>query len=193
MRHLFQYLAIVTSMLFASMAFAQEYTDYIIDENNAKIFCKITQIKKGRVKYKLKGKSYATTRNITKLSDVSFSNPDVLQNPLGIELETPEKGYAHVYFYSSGIPYKVKYNGERLVAIKPGSYFLHQIKSGETHYYTAHAGGVEITAEDQKIYLVRGSESKSNLFNSSPTAELVIDNRKVSEYALLSMKKYAGE
>ena len=181
------------SMLVTSLLFAQDYTDYLVDENNKKIFCKITQIKNGKVKYRLRGKSYSTIKTITKFSDVKFNNPDVIKNPLGLKIEKPEPGYSHVYFYFSEVIYKVRYNGQKLTSIGVGSYYLHKIKAGETHIYSS-GNSLEIEAENQKTYLIRGKYGKDyNIGNGMGviTSELVLDNRKISEYALLSMKKKA--
>ena len=181
-------------MLCANLILAQDYTDYLVDENNTKIFCKITQVKNGKVKYRLRGKSYSTIKTITKFSDVKLTNPDVIKNPLGLKIEKPESGYSHVYFYFSEVIYKVKYNGEKFTSIGIGSYYLHKIKAGETHIYSTFGNSLEIEAENQKTYLIRGKYGKDyNIGNSMGviSSELVLDNRKVSEYALLSMKKKA--
>lgn len=192
MKQILHYYIFIISILATNLIFAQDYTDYLVDENNNKIFCRITQIKNGKGKYRLKGKSYSTIKTITKFSDVSFTNPDVLKNPLSLKIEKPEPGYAHVYFYYSGIIYNVKDNGEKLIDIRIGSYFLHKIKASETHNYSSFGSNLEIIAENQKIYLVRGIEKNIDTrFNSRVGSKLVLDNRKISEYALLSMKKKA--
>ena len=79
----------------------------------------------------------------------------------------------------------------KLVKIGVGDYFLQKIKVGEIHNYSAYEkGNLEIIAKDQEIYLIRGKEIGMNdgLNNSYIGAELILDNRKISEYALLSMK-----
>ncbi|MEP4910653.1 MAG: hypothetical protein ABJS57_16360 [Algibacter sp.] len=205
MKKEFQF-SIITILLFTSIIYAQDYTDYLVDENNNKIFCKITQIKNGKVKYRLQGKSYSTIKTITKFSDVKFNNPDVIKNPLGLKIEKPESGYSHVYFYFSEIIYKVRYNGKKLTSIGVGNYYLHKIKAGETHIYSSYGNNLEIVAENQKTYLIRGSETgkiDEQIFSIDSKGEtkferglrispkLVLDNRKISEYALLSMKKKA--
>jgi hypothetical protein len=192
MKQKLHYYILIISILFTNLSFAQDYTDYLVDENNTKIFCKIIQIKNGKVKYRLKGKSYSTIKAITKFSDVSFANPDVLKNPLGLKIEKPEPGFAHVYFYYSGTIYNVRYNAKKLIKIRIGNYFLHKIKASEIHNYLSSGSKLKIIAENQKIYLVRGTETITETgINSQITAKLVLDNRKVSEYALLSMKKKA--
>lgn len=143
--------------LITSIVFAQDYNDFLVDDNNTKIFCKITQIKNGKVKYRLSGKSYSTIENITKFSDVSFANPDVIKNPLDIKIEEPESGYAHVYFYCTETVYQVHYNGEKLIKISTGSYYLHKVKAKETHKYSSHGNSIEILAENQKTYLIRAT------------------------------------
>ncbi len=195
-RKLFTFL----SLFFLLNLVAQDYNDYLIDENNVKLFCKITQIKNGKVKYKLRGKSYSTIKSIVEFNDVYFSNPKVLKNPLGLKIEKPESGYAHVYFYYSSYVYKVKHNDKKLVKIGIGDYFLHKIKAGEVHKYYSTDHTTEIDAKNGEVYLIRGKQSGLNhVFEINKDFEyhkglgynikLFVDNRKVSEYALLSMKK----
>jgi len=182
-------------MFFTNIIFAQDYSDYLVDKNNTITLCKIIQIKNGKVKYKLQGKSYTTIKYITDFSDVKFNNPDVIKNPLGLKIEKPKPGYSYVYFYYSEIIYKVRYNGQKLTKIGIGSYYRHKIKAGEIHTYSTSGNNLEIAAENQKTYLIRGQIGKflKNEINRSfgVLSALVIDNRKVSEYALLSMKKKA--
>lgn len=181
--------------------FSQDFSDYLIDENGIKIFCKVQQIKNSKVKYKLRGKSYSIIKNILKFKDISFSDPDALKNPLNIKIEKPEEGYAYVYFYCSTMPYTVKYNGKKLIKIKGGTYFVHKIKAGEIHNYLAFGNGLDIEAENQKTYIVRDKEKYSInttfIINGGfevggrIEGELVLDDSKMSTYALLSMKKKA--
>ena len=173
------------------------------------------------MKYRLKNKSYSIVERINRFSDISFKNPDVLKNPLGTKIENPEPGYAHVYFYYSGLSYKIKHNDEKLVKITPSSYYLHKIKIDETHKYLGNdlsEGKVskilswdileesqefflEIFPKDQQVYIVSGKEKESVIYEyevlmnsvKSSGIELVIDNGKVSKYALLSMKKKISE
>lgn len=184
-------LGFLITILVVQTGFSQDHTDYLVDENNTIIYCKIIQIKNGKVKYRLKNKSYSIVERINKFSDVNFNNPDVLKNPLGTKIEKPESGYAHVYFYFSGIHYKVKYNDEKLVKIVPGSYYLHKIKIGDTHKYMVDYTSdskllrkldelsnygypeniLEIFPEDQQIYIIKGEEKytkNSSLYITTP-------------------------
>lgn len=190
-----KYLVSLTLLLFVGfIAQSQSFSDYLIDKNDKKVFCQIKQIKNGKVKYKLRGKSYSINEYLIKYKDIHFSNPKVLKNQLNISIETPADGYAHVYFFYGDVHFSVKYNDEHLVTIGSGAYYLHKIKANEKHTYTSTDYTLEIDATEKSIYYVRGKSAPSKfngLSMSYPATKLVQKKNKVIEYSILSMRRQA--
>lgn len=190
--------------LITIQAFSQSNnSDYLVTMENDTIQCKITGLKNKKVSYIVNGEKNGKKSNIYKFADIHFANTSIINNPLNIKIEKPETGFAHVYFYrpyvytGGGLPCKVEYNGNLFINIKTHSYHLHKVKAGEIHRYNQKnlkKEVVEIDAKDGEIYFIRGSfggtgEALMNNFNSSNTLYIFLDNPKIAEYVILTMKK----
>ena len=200
-------LLIVLLTLMSSLSFAQvysyefkEYTDYLLDKDDTKIYCNILQIKNGKVKFKLEDKIYLKTEDITNFNDVKFSGVDVLKNTLEIEVEKPNENYSNIYFYAANdLPYTVMENKKKVVRISKYSYYLHKVEANKTYELycsvnTRERDKLIIEAKGGKTYIVKGISDKlkgRNIYNRMRALLLVIDTSKLSEYALLSMSKKA--
>lgn len=202
----------VTFILITCLSFSQSKKgDYLVTEEKDTIFCKIVGLSGKRVEYIKENENSSSTNNIYSFLDLNISDLNVIENPLGIKIEQPEKGFAYVYLYrpyvytGSALNCKVEYNGTSLVNLKTKSYYLHKIKANEIHKYNWNNNEnnkVEINAEDGKIYFIRGSfeavEMNWNPMNNNGmigngmignSMSIFIDNPKIARYMVLTMKK----
>ncbi|UNZ00352.1 DUF2846 domain-containing protein [Zhouia spongiae] len=194
----------LTLILISAWTYSQSNdSDYLVTVQNDTIYCKILELKNKKVSYIIKGEKGKKKKNIFKFADVHFADASIIQNPLNIEIEKPESGYAHVYFYrpyvytGSALACKVEYNGMPFINIKTHSYYLHKVKAGEVHKYNQKNSKkdiIEINAKDGEIYYIRGSfggtgEAFTNNLNLSNSLHIFQDNPKVAEYVILTMKK----
>ena len=200
-------LIIVFLSLMTSLSFAQvysyeykEYTDYLLDKDGTKIYCNILLIKNGKVKFKLEDKIYLKTEDITNFNDVNFSGGNVLKNTLEIEVEKPNENYSNIYFYAANdLPYTVMENKKKVVRISKYSYYLYKVEANKTYELycsvnTRERDKLIIEAKGGKTYIVKGISDKFNgrtTYNRMNSTLLVIDNSKLSKYALLTMSKKA--
>lgn len=193
-----------TLLLVSSLSFSQSQKgDYLVTEKKDTIFCKIVELSGKRVEFIKENEKSSSTKNIYNFIDVNISDLSVIENPLGIKIEQPEKGYAYVYLYrpyvytGSALNCKVEYNSASLVNLKTKSYYLHKVKANEIHKYNWVYSSkiiVEINAKEGEIYFIRGSfESKSQPWNTISTISngmsIFIDNPKIAKYMILTMKK----
>ena len=202
-----------TLLIISCLSFSQSKKgDYLITEKKDTIFCKIVKLSGKRVEYIKDNENSSSTKNIYNFLDVNITDLSVIENPLGLKIEQPEKGYAHVYLYrpyvytGSALNCKVEYNGYSLVNLKTKSYYLHKVKANEIHRYNWNNRDqkvVEIDAKDGQIYFIRGSfeaefmtwnasggmSTMQNLPTISNSMSIFIDNPKIARYMVLTMKK----
>ena len=154
-------------LLLTNSLLAQEYNDLLITLNNVHITCEIKQIKYGKVKYRVKGKSYAEIKDIMNFADIKFSDSTKIKNTLNLKIETPEKGYSYLYFYpANGRIYGVVQNNKKLMKIKPNSYYLLKVESGKSYEYYCQGNDhkedkLKIDAKDREVYLIKGIPGKN--------------------------------
>jgi hypothetical protein len=176
--------------------------EYIINKEMDTIFCQIIKIDNKNIEYKIENKEKTIKEKIKDLIDIKLLNYQVIENPLGIIIETPEEGYAHVYFYrpyiytGSALNLKVEYNGNSFINLKTKSYYLHKVKANEIHYYNwIHNKDekIEINAVSGKIYYIKGTfgsdEGFGQFMNLSNDLSLSIDNSKTAFIRVLTMEK----
>lgn len=193
-----------TLLLVSSLSFSQnQKADYLVTEEKDTIFCKIIELSGKRVEFIKENEKSSSTKNVYNFLDVNISDLSVIENPLGIKIEQPEKGYAYVYLYrpyvytGSALNCKVEYNGTSLVNLKTKSYYLHKVKANEIHKYNWVYSSkviVEINAKEGEIYFIRGSfESKRQPWNTiskvSNGMSIFLDNPKIAKYMILTMTK----
>ena len=191
-------------ILLCNSTYAQESkSDYLVTKEKDTIFCKIIGLKGKRIEFIQNGTEKSKKKNIFKFSDLNISDLSVIKNPLNLEIEKPESGYAHVYLYrpyvytGSALACKVEYNGEKLINIKTYSYYLHKVKAGEIHKYNWNNSKkdiLEIDAIDGEIYFIRGAFAASfEPWNTISTVRngmnIFLDNPNTAKYAILTMKK----
>lgn len=140
--------------------------DYLVTKNKDTVFCTITGIKGKRIEYIKNGDRSSTKENIFHFLDVNITDLSIVENPLSLKIESPERGYAFVYFYrpyvytGSALNCKIEYNGKHLINLKTNSYYLHKVKANETLKYNWNNNKrevLEITANEGEIYFIRGS------------------------------------
>ena len=194
----------IVTLLVSNLTFSQtKKADYLITEEKDTIFCKIIGLKGKRVEFIKENETSSSTKNIYNFLDANITDLGVIENPLGIKIEQPEKGYAYVYLYrpyvytGSALNCKVEYNGASLVNLKTKSYYLHKVKANEIHKYNwnnSNRNVVEINAKDGEIYFIRGSfAAEFQPWNSisaiSNGMSIFLDNPKIAKYMILTMKK----
>ena len=196
---------LITSLLIliANLSFSQEYLDILIDENSTTVFCNIQQIKKGKVKFRQKGKSYSEVKDISNFTSIDFNGKDVIKNPLNIKIEKPEKGYSYIYFYAANDRfYKVMQNKKKVVKINKYSYYLYKVEANKTYELYCLLNPHEedhlvLDAKDGEIYIVKAMPGRTtfveNIFHYHYSNKLVIDNSELSKLALLTMTKKRGK
>jgi hypothetical protein len=193
-----------TLLLISSLSFSQSKKgDYLVTEEKDTIFCKIVGLNGKIVEYIKENESSSSTKNIYSLLDVNITDLSVIENPLKLKIEQPEKGYAYVYLYrpyvfaGSALNCKVEYNRAKLVNLKPDSYYLHRIKPNEIHKYNWNNSSksvVEINAKEGEVYFIRGSvgaerKSLDAIVTFGSGMKIAIDNPKIAKYVVLTMKK----
>jgi len=193
-----------TLLLLSGLSFSQSKKgDYLVTEEKDTIFCKIVGLDGKRVEFIRENEKSSSTKNIYNFIDVNITDLSVIENPLGIKIEQPEKGYAYVYLYrpfvyaGSALNCKVEYNRTKLVNLKPNSYYLHKIKTNETHKYNWNNSSksvVEINAKEGEVYFIRGSvgadrQSLDAIVTFGAGMKIAIDNPKIAKYVVLTMKK----
>jgi hypothetical protein len=194
-------------ILISNLSFTQdyphelpEYLDYLLDKNNKKISCNIREIKNGKVKFLQEDKIYIKTEDLSNFSDVKFSETNVLKNTLNIEIQNPSRNYANIYFYASNdIPYTVMQNKKKVVKISNHSYYLHKVEAGKTYEFYCFGNPrksdkLVFQAKDGKTYIVKGiklDESGRKVYSRGVTTKLIINNSKLSKYALVTMSRKA--
>ena len=203
----------ITALLISNFIYSQNANkDYLVTENKDTVFCKIIGLSGKQIEFIKENEKSSSTKNIYNFLNVNITDLSVIENPLGIKIEQPEKGYAYVYLYrpyvytGSALNCKVEYNGTSLVNLKTKSYYLHKIKANEIHKYKWNNSSkimVEINAKDGEIYFIRGSfeaeyinwntYGNSSVMQNSPTwsnaMSIFIDNPKIAKYMILTMKK----
>lgn len=194
----------ITILLISSFIYSQNTNkDYLVTENKDTIFCKIIGLSDKQVEFIRDNEKSSTTKNIYNFLDVNITDLSVIENPLGIKLEQPEKGFAYVYLYrpyvytGSALNCKVEYNGTSLVNLKTKSYYLHKIKANEIHKYkwnNSSKNMVEIEAKEGEVYFVRGSfgaeyQPWNTISTVSNGMTIFLDNPKIAKYVILTMKK----
>lgn len=163
-------LLLLASLLLHSTYAQNSEDDYLVTKEKDTLFYKVIGLKGKRIEFIQNGKKKSKKKNIFKFSDINISDVSVIKNPLHLEIEKPESGYAHIYLYrpyvynGSALACKVEYNGEKFINIKTYSYYLHKVKAGEIHKYNwknSKKEVLEIDAVDGKIYFIRGSFAAS--------------------------------
>lgn len=193
--------------LISSLSFTQnysknlyDYSDYLLEKNNRKIYCDIKEIKNGKVTFLRKDKIYIKKEDLSNFREVKFSEKNVLKNTLNIQIQNPSKNYSNIYFYASDdIPYTVMQHKKKVVKINKYSYYLHRVEAGKTYEFYCSGNFKEedklvIQAEGGKTYIVKGlklGESRTNVYSRGVTTKLIIDNSKLSKYALMTMSRKA--
>jgi hypothetical protein len=194
-------------MLISSLCFSQGYlndrqvySDYLLDKNNNKISCNIREIKNGKVKFQQEGKFSIKTEDLSNFKDVKFSKTDIVKNPLNIKVEKPNKKYSYIYFYAANDrPYTVMQNKKKVVRITKHSYYLYKVEANKTYelYCSGNSRKKEkltLKALGGRTYIVKGIRAKktqAQMYSGGVLSKLVIDNSKLSKYALLTMSKKA--
>jgi len=194
-------------ILISSLCFSQDYSDdsevysdYLVDENNKKISCNIREIKNGKVKFQQEDKIYTETKDLSNFKNVKFSKSDVLKNILNIKIEKPDKKYSHIYFYAANDrSYTVMQNKKKVVRITKHSYYLYRVEADKT--YELYCSGnsrkkdkLTLQALGGRTYIVKGIRAKktqAQMYSGGILSKLVVDNSKLSKYALLTMSKKA--
>jgi hypothetical protein len=203
----------ITALLISNFIYSQNTNkDYLVTENKDTVFCKIIGLSGKQIEFIKENEKSSSTKNIYNFLDVNITDLSVIENPLEIKIEQPEKGYAYVYLYrpyvytGSALNCKVEYNGTSLVNLKTKSYYLHKIKANEIHKYkwnNSSKNMVEINAKEGEIYFIRGSfeaeyinwntYGNPSAMQNSPTwsnaMSIFIDNPKIAKYMILTMKK----
>ncbi|MFH4963902.1 hypothetical protein V8G69_02780 [Gaetbulibacter sp. M235] len=178
-------------------------SDFLVTKENDTIFCKVVGLKGKQIEFIQNGENKSKKKNIFNFLDLKIADLSVIENPLNLQIEKPENGYAHVYLYrpyvytGSALACKVEYNGEKLVNLKTYSYYLHKIKAGEIHKYNWNNSKkdiLEIDAVNGEIYFIRGSFGASfEPWNTISTVRngmnIFLDNPNTSKYAILTMKE----
>ena len=197
----------VLLILISSLSFTQNYSndlynysDYLLDKNNRKISCDIREIKNGKVKFLQEDKIYIKTEDLSNFRDLKFSEKNVLKNTLNIQIQNPSKNYSNIYFYASNdIPYTVMQHKKKVVKINKHSYYLHKVEAGRTYEFYCSGNSKEedklvFRARAGKTYIVKGiklGESRTSVYRRGVTTKLIIDNSKLSKYALMTMSRKA--
>ena len=176
--------------------------EYLVNKEMDTIYCQIIRIDNKNIEYKIDNKERNIKEKIRDFIDINLTDYQVIENPLGITIETPEEGYAHVYFYrpyiytGSALNLKVEYNGNNFINLKTKSYYLHKVKANEVHYYNwIHNKDekIEINAVSGKIYYIKGiygsDEGFGQFMNLSNDLSLSIDNSKTAFIKVLTMEK----
>lgn len=194
----------VTLLLISSLSFSQSKKgDYLVTEEKDTIFCKIVGLSGKRVEYIKENENSSSTKNIYSFLDVNITDLSVIENPLGIKIEQPEKGFAYVYLYrpyvytGSALNCKVDYNGTSLVNLKTKSYYLHKVKANQIHKYNWNNSSkiiLEIYAKEGEVYFIRGSfgaeyQPLNPISTYANGMNISIDNPKIARYMVLTMKK----
>jgi len=198
-------LLIFTFFLFIGLTNAQNLasdyeTDYIVDLKGIQLRCKITKIKNGNVQYRLYKKFSPVIVNLMNLNDIYLNDKSEVPNNWVNSLEKPIDGFSHVYIYSTLLHSRVFYNGNKLATIRRGSYFLHKIKIGKKHIYYIKGNKddekIKLTPKSGEIFFIHPmyNENAINVmvgvnFMTTNGIRLNVKNDKISEYAVLSIKK----
>lgn len=193
-----------TLLLLSSLCFSQsKKKDYLVTKNKDTIFCKILKLSGKKIEYIKENENSSSRESIYNFLDANIIDLSVIENPLGIKIEQPEKGYSYVYLYrpyaytGSVLNCKVEYNGTSLVNLKTKSYYLHKVKANEIHKYNWNNSTgtvIEINAKDGETYFIRASfggtgDAFLNNFNSSNSLYIFEDNPKIAKYVILTMEK----
>jgi hypothetical protein len=206
------------------------FRDYFVYKNGDTIRCNITKAKNQRIYFSLPEKhNFILTRKITK--DIKYrkstmksnSGSNYTPNNLNFyecqnifispeskskialsDIETPEEGYAHIYFYK---PYAgmepigsfiIKEGEKKLVNLKTNSSFLIKVRSGTQHTYSTkmnlfNKSEVTILAENKEIYYIKAStecyESGVNNQTTLCGRKISLDKSNHSELQVLTMYK----
>ncbi|MFV8346432.1 hypothetical protein [Flavobacterium sp. ZB4P13] len=194
----------IATLLISNFIYSQNANkDYLVTEENDTIFCKIIGLSGKQVEFIKENEKSSSTKNIYNFLDANINDLSVVENPLGIKIEQPEKGYAYVYLYrpyvytGSALNCKVEYNGTSLINLKTKSYYLHKVKTNEIHKYkwnNSNRNIVEINAIEGGIYFIRGAfGSEYQPWNTISTVSngmtIFLDNPKIAKYMILTMKK----
>ena len=180
--------------------------NYLVTRKGDTIYCEIKSLKGKTIEY-IENNKNLKRANIYNYLDANIVDDSIIDNPLGLEIEKPEPGYAHVYFYrpyvytGSALPCNVEYNGKMFINIKTNTYFLHKVKAGQVHVYNwvnSKKNIIAINAIEGEIYFIRGSFAASfESWNHAPTSNpiatngmnIFLDNPNIARHVILTMKK----
>ena len=222
-------------LLFNFIIFSQtKHKDYIIYKDLDTIYCTIKRYGNLKMTFETNSKKIfpkinSSSSNLKKRSplnkstnenektvflnnvvDVYIDNKsEIFKNPLNIQINNPEKGYAHVYLYrpyyytGSALGCKVKFNGENFINIKSKSYYLHKVKANEKVVYertnkayliTKKRDKIEFTPEEEKIYFIKAIYGTNSKIEDDKICEgmgtsIYLDETPHSKYLILNMKK----
>ncbi|HWR94673.1 MAG TPA: hypothetical protein VN192_05695 [Flavobacterium sp.] len=195
---------LIAALLISNFNYSQNIKkDYLVTKSNDIIYCKIIELNGKHIKFIEGNGNSSTTKNINNFLEVNITDSSVIDNPLGITIEQPEKGFAYVYLYrpymykGSALNCKVEHNGTSLVNLQTDTYYLHKVRANETHVYKweySSGGFVEIEAVDGEIYFIRGAyESVYQPYNSKSMIgdgmKIFLDNPNIAKYLVLTMRK----
>ena len=194
----------ITVILVSCIMHSQSSRDYLVTREKDTIFCKIIGLSGKMIEFIAEKEKSSTTDYIYNFLDAKISDMGIIENPLGIKIEQPEKGYAYVYLYrpyvytGAALNCKVEYNDTSLVNLKSRSYYLHKVKANEKHRYKWNNGSsrkaVEIDAKEGEVYYIRGSfvaeyQPWNTFAPMSNGMSIFLDNPKIARYMVLTMKK----
>ncbi len=187
-----------------SVVYSQK--DYYVSKSNDTIKGRILSFKSNRVIFDIDGNEKSITHE--EIKDIHVNDFSKIKKAAGIQVEKPESGFAHVYFFrpylyvGSALGCKILYNENNFINIKTNTCFVHKIKAGEIHKYEKYSAfkksknKIEINAVDGKIYFIRGvygiSEvgvSTNGSFGVGNKTSIKLDDSEDNFLKILSMKK----
>lgn len=176
---------------------AQEYKDFVIDENGKKIFCEIVNLKNGKLKYTQRNKSYATFRAILKLKSIHFNDSVKYNRFYKDKFVKPKEGFAHIYFYNEpeNIPYTVFDDKEKVAKVKGLKPSLLIVKANKNYNFSCKGNRKEIfnlTPKSGYSYFIKSYISggwdmqigNTNLM--SIELSLKLDDNEIARYSVIS-------
>ncbi|WP_222982498.1 hypothetical protein [Flagellimonas meishanensis] len=135
------------------------------------------------------------------LSDIFVSDESIVESFNKSSIVKPENGYSHVYIYCAKLPTaKVLYNGEKLIYVKKGAYFLHKVKADMEHIYSCKRNKehekLRITPESGEVIFIHpvynDDATQMQMGETSLISngiKLKLRDDKISIYAVESMGK----
>jgi len=193
-------------------------SDFVITKNNDTIYGKIQKITNTKISI-ISDKGVLIKDYIKKLDDINISDLSILNNPLNLKIEKPQKGFSHIYFYRPYNKYgkqldcKIKYNGKKFINVKNDSYYLHKVKANEVHKYFLKAKPykykgssnnnksslIKINAKGGEIYFIKSYETYPPFYQYREgeakdviSYNIVLDNPKIAKYIILAINNKIG-